>query len=66
MLPYPAGLDLSTSHLRLLTGLLASHRQMIGSRWRRLSWQGMCVLACLLSTALRASQHLLVCLISQV
>ncbi len=37
MLPYPAGLDLSTSHLRFLTGLLAGHRQVIGSRWRRLS-----------------------------
>lgn len=47
MLPYPAGLDLSTSHLRFLTGLLARNRRVIGSRWRRLApgRQALCVLA---------------------
>lgn len=37
MLVYPSGLDLSTSHLRVLAALLREHRRAIGSRWRRLS-----------------------------
>ena len=37
MLVYPSAIDLSSSTLHRLTGLLAAHRRRIGSRWRRLS-----------------------------
>lgn len=37
MLVYPSRIDLSSSTLRRLTGLLAAHRRQIGSRWRRLA-----------------------------
>jgi hypothetical protein len=37
VLVYPSGLDLSSSHLRLLTARLRERRRAIGSRWRRLS-----------------------------
>lgn len=37
MLVYPAGIDLSGSTLRRVTRLVAQHRQLIGSRWRRLA-----------------------------
>lgn len=37
MLVYPAGLDLSTSALRLLQRELADRRRRIGTRWRRLT-----------------------------
>ncbi|MFE3168960.1 transposase family protein [Streptomyces sp. NPDC059224] len=37
MLVNPPGLDLSSSHLRLLTARIRERRRAIGSRWRRLS-----------------------------
>ena len=37
MLVYPAGLDVSTTHLRFLAGQLRARRRLIGTRWRRLS-----------------------------
>ncbi|MGP3979004.1 IS5 family transposase [Streptomyces sp. 8N114] len=37
MLVYPSGLDLSSSHLRVLTARIRDRRREIGSRWRRLS-----------------------------
>jgi DDE superfamily endonuclease/Helix-turn-helix of DDE superfamily endonuclease len=36
MLVYPVGIDLSSSALRFLSGLLAAHRRERGTRWRRL------------------------------
>ncbi|MEU2134585.1 transposase family protein [Streptomyces sp. NPDC018352] len=36
MLVYPSAIDLSSSHLRFLTRLLAEHRRRLGTRWRRL------------------------------
>lgn len=36
MLVHPAAIDLSSSTLRRLTGLLAAHRRQLDSRWRRL------------------------------
>ncbi|MFF2407661.1 transposase family protein [Streptomyces sp. NPDC058092] len=35
MLVYPSAIDLSSSTLQHLSGLLAGHRRRIGSRWRR-------------------------------
>jgi hypothetical protein len=37
MLVYPSGLDLSGSHLLVLTARIRERRRAIGSRWRRLS-----------------------------
>ncbi|MEU0234903.1 MULTISPECIES: transposase family protein [unclassified Streptomyces] len=37
MLVYPSGVDVSSSALRFLSGLLRQRRRAIGSRWRRLS-----------------------------
>ncbi|WP_329303818.1 transposase family protein [Streptomyces sp. NBC_00659] len=37
MLVYPAGLDLSSSNLRFLSGLLTARRLEQGTRWRRLT-----------------------------
>lgn len=37
MLVYPAGIDLSSSTLRRVARLVAQHRRVIGSRWRRLA-----------------------------
>jgi len=36
VLVYPAGIDLSSSTLRRVARLVARHRRLIGSRWRRL------------------------------
>ncbi|GAA2564083.1 hypothetical protein GCM10010398_61090 [Streptomyces fimbriatus] len=33
---YPSAIDLSSSHLRFLTGQLAERRRQVGTRWRRL------------------------------
>ncbi|TQE30046.1 hypothetical protein Sipo8835_23965 [Streptomyces ipomoeae] len=35
MLAYPSAIDLSSSHLRLLTRQLAERRRRVGTRWRR-------------------------------
>ena len=47
MLVYPSGIDLSSSTLRFLSGLLTVRRQEVGTRWRRLpaSRQALLVLA---------------------
>ena len=37
MLSYPAAVDLSSRTLHYAAGLLREHRQVIGSRWRKLS-----------------------------
>jgi hypothetical protein len=37
VLVYPSGLDLSSSALRFLSGLLAARRDERGTRWRRLT-----------------------------
>ncbi|MFJ3272688.1 transposase family protein [Streptomyces sp. NPDC086776] len=37
MLTYPSGIDLSSSTLRYLSGLLAARRREHGTRWRRLA-----------------------------
>ncbi len=37
MLVYLAGIDLSSSTLRRVANLIAAHRRVIGSRWRRLA-----------------------------
>ena len=37
MLSYPAAVDLSSRSLRFAAGLLREHRQVIGSRWRKLT-----------------------------
>lgn len=36
VLAYPSAIDLSSSHLRFLTGKLAERRRQVGTRWRRL------------------------------
>ena len=36
MLVYPSGIDLSSSTLRFLAGLLTARRRVLGTRWRRL------------------------------
>lgn len=50
MLAHPSGIDLSSRNPQCLSGLLASHRRRIGSRWRRLTCgrQALLVLAHLL------------------
>jgi hypothetical protein len=37
LLTYPASIPLSTRSLTHLTSMIAEHRTVIGSRWRRLS-----------------------------
>jgi hypothetical protein len=37
MLPYPSGVDVSSSALRFLAARLRDHRRALGTRWRRLN-----------------------------
>jgi len=59
VLSYPAAVDLFSRTLRYATGPLRRHRQVIGSRWRKLSCsrQALLVLARLRRRAAADSRH---------